>query len=89
MIKAVVTHGMIVPRERLPEDWREGTEVTVAKLAGDIATQDAHPADVWMDEVEAVARAGDAAADHSLATAIENVRRREKELARKKLDLEP
>jgi hypothetical protein len=32
MIKAVITNGVIVPRDPLPEDWREGTEVAV--LAG-------------------------------------------------------
>jgi hypothetical protein len=29
MIKALVTKGVIVPRDPLPEDWQEGTEVAV------------------------------------------------------------
>jgi hypothetical protein len=32
MIRAVVTNGVIVPRAPLPEDWQEGTEVTVEKF---------------------------------------------------------
>jgi len=56
MIKAVVTNGVIVPRDPLPETWREGTEVTVEKFPGDTAAeQNNHPTNAWMDEVEAIA----------------------------------
>jgi hypothetical protein len=89
MIKAVVTNGVIVPRDPLPETWREGTEVAVEKLAGDAAEENAHPTDVWMDEIEAMALQGDRADDERLDAALREIRRREKELARKNLGLEP
>lgn len=40
MIKAVVTKGVIVPRDPLPEDWQEGTEVAVEKFSRDTAAVD-------------------------------------------------
>jgi hypothetical protein len=90
MIKAVVTKGVIVPRDPLPEDWQEGTEVAVEKFPGDAAVnKDDHPTDVWMDEVEAIALQGDQEDDKLLDVAIEQVLRRQKELARKKLGLAP
>jgi hypothetical protein len=90
MIKAVVTNGVIVPRDPLPETWREGTEVTVEESAGDTAVEERiHPTDVWMDEVEAMALQGDHADDERLDAALREIRRREKDLARKKLGLEP
>jgi hypothetical protein len=89
MIKAVVTNGVIVPRDPLPEHWREGTEVTVEKFACDSAADDIHPTDVWMDEVEAIALQGNCEDDQRLDAAIREIRRREKELARKKLGLAP
>jgi hypothetical protein len=71
MIKAVVTNGVIVPRDPLPETWREGTEVTVEKSAGDTAAEERiHPTDVWMDEVEAMGLQGDRADDERLDAAL-------------------
>ena len=59
MIKAVVTKGVIVPRDPLPEEWQEGTEVAVEILSADVAVaKDIPPADAWMDEVEAITRHG-------------------------------
>jgi hypothetical protein len=88
MIKAVVTRGVIVPRDPLPEDWQDGTEVAVEKFAGD-ATADVHSTDVWMDQVEAVALHGDRDDDKRLEAAIQEIRCREKQSARKKLGLDP
>ena len=60
-----------------------------ALLARDRAVDnDIHPTDVWMDEVVAIARQGDQEDDNRLNAAIQEVRRREKELARKKLGLD-
>ena len=90
MIKAVVTNGVFVPRDPLPEDWQEGTEVAVEKVFSDTGVdKDIHPADAWMDEVEVIARQGDQEDDKRLNAAIQDVRRREKELARRKLGLAP
>jgi hypothetical protein len=88
MIKAVVTKGVFVPRDPLPEDWQEGTEVAVEKFSDTTIDKDIHPTDVWMDEVEAIARQGDPEDDKRLNAAIQEVRRREKELARKKPGLD-
>ncbi len=90
MIKAVVKNGVVVPRDPLPADWREGTEVEVEKsptAAG--SANGIHPTDAWMDEVEAIAAQGDPADDLRLEAAIQAVRRREKELARQKRGLAP
>ena len=79
MIKAVVSKGIIVPRDPLPEDWREGTEVAVEKSPGDTAKANAHPTDVWMDEVEAIALQGNRADDQRLDAAIGEIRRRDRQ----------
>ena len=90
MIKAIVTKGVIVPRDPLPADWREGTEVAVEKFPGDtVAQENARPTDIWMDEVEAIALQGDRADDRRLDDALREIRRRERDLARRKLGLEP
>jgi hypothetical protein len=90
MIKTVVTKGVIVPRDPLPDDWHEGREVAVAKLPGDAAIEaNPHPTDAWMDEVEAIARKDNREDDQRLDAALQEIRRRENELARKKLGLEP
>lgn len=86
MIKAIVTNGRIMPQVPIPEDWQEGTEVTVEKLlSGTVAEKDLSRADAWMDEVESIARQGNPADDQRLATAVKEVGRREKELASRKL----
>jgi hypothetical protein len=90
MIKAVVSKGVFVPRDPLPEDWQEGTEVAVEKFSSDAAVdKEIHRTDVWMDEVEAIALQGDQEDDKRLDVAIQEVRRRQKELARKKHGLVP
>jgi hypothetical protein len=59
MIKAIISNGVIVPRDPLPADWQEGTEVAVERFPGDAAlTKDSSCTDVWMDEVETIARQG-------------------------------
>jgi hypothetical protein len=37
MIKAIIINGVIVPRDPLPDDWHEGTEVAVELYPGDAA----------------------------------------------------
>ena len=88
MIKAVVKNGLVVPRDPLPADWQEGTEVEVERTTGNgVVESGIHPTDAWMDEVEAVAAKGNPADDLRLESGIQDVRRREKELARKWLGL--
>jgi len=85
MIKAIVKNGVVVPRDPLPLDWQEGTEVDVEKSTNGTCEHGTHPTDEWMNEVEAIARQGDPADDLRLEAAIQDVRRREKELARKRM----
>lgn len=90
MIKAVVKDGVVVPRDPLPDDWQEGTEVEVQRTGSNgTAENGIHPTDAWMNEVEAIAAQGDPADDQRLEAAIQKLRRREKDLARKKLGLDP
>jgi hypothetical protein len=89
MIKAVVAKGVIVPRDPLPADWHEGTEVAVEKSSAPAFDKDILATDAWMNAVEAVAQQGDPEDDERLSAALETIRCREKELARKKLGLEP
>ncbi len=85
MIKAIVKNGVMVPRDPLPPDWRDGTEVDVEKSPDAGEQNGTHPTDAWMNEVEAIACQGDPADDVRFAAAIQDVCRREKELAKKRM----
>lgn len=90
MIKAIVKNGVVVPCGPLPADWQEGTEVDVEKTAANGgADNGVHPTDAWMDGVEAIAAQGNLADDLRLEAGIQKARRREKELTRKRLGLDP
>ncbi len=74
--------------------WAVGQTVFPHQAEGSLVDKagvdkDIHPTDVWMDEVEAIALQGDQEDDKRLDAAIQEIRRREKELARKKLGLDP
>lgn len=84
MIKAIVKNGVVVPRDPLPSDWQEGTEVEVERSNG-APENGVHPTDAWMNEVESIARQGNPADDLRLDSATQDVHRREKDLARKRL----
>ena len=88
-MKAIVKNGLFVPQDPIPSDWKDGTEVEVQKMEGSQPSGTVHPTDAWMDEVEAIAAQGDPEDDKRLDAAIQEIRRREKELARKKLGLTP
>jgi hypothetical protein len=87
-MKAILRKGLIHPQEPLPEDWQEGTEVEVEKRKSPQRKSRKSRADEWMDAVEAAAAQGDPADDARLDAAIREVRRRNKELARKKAGLD-
>jgi hypothetical protein len=48
MIKAIISNGSIVPRDPLPDDWAEGTEVAVERCVTTPPT-DRRATDAWMD----------------------------------------
>lgn len=90
MIKAIIQNGFVVPRAPLPADWREGTEVEVEKAFEQGATENGmYPTDAWMNEVEAIAAEGNPADDARLEAGIQETRRREKELAQRRLESAP
>lgn len=85
MIKAIVKGGVVVPRDPLPADWQEGTEVEVERPPSNGAGDNAvHPADAWMDAVERCAALQDPSDDLRLQQAIGEERRSAKELARQR-----
>lgn len=88
MVKAFVHNGIIVPQDPLPADWGEGVEVAVEKVVNSTATVSGDT-DAWMDAVEAILADGDPADDARLEEAIQQVRRREKEVARTGVRVEP
>jgi hypothetical protein len=81
-MKAILKKGLICPQEPVPEDWPEGAALEVRKL--DRPRQPLGRADEWMDAVEAAAAKGDPENDPGLDAAIQEVRRRNKQLARKR-----
>src|SRR5439155_25919295 len=81
MIRAIVRNGVVVPRDPLPQDWGDGTEVDVEKVARSETDTNAHTADTWMDEVERCAAQQDPTDDLRLQQAIDEERRLAKELA--------
>jgi hypothetical protein len=90
MIKALVKDGVLVPCDPLPADWQEGTEVEVERTARNGAVENGvDSTDAWMDEVERCAALQDPADDLRLEAALQMMHRREKELARKRLGLDP
>ena len=88
MIKGIRSNGVVVPRDPLPDDWKEATEVAVERFPADaVPVKDSACTDAWMNEVEAIAGQGDPKDDERLDAAVREVRRREKDLARKRLGL--
>lgn len=85
MVKAVIHNRVIVPREPLPADWDEGTEVEVNKAATPVQSTDS--LDRWFAELEAIAAEGDPEDDARLDAAIQEIRREGKERARKQLGI--
>jgi molybdopterin converting factor small subunit len=80
-MKAVLQNGVIYPREPLPKDWSDGTELQVEKSLptnGDRAEE----LDQWMAKVQASANEVDAEDEIILANSIRQLRQQARELAR-------
>jgi hypothetical protein len=84
-MKAVLKNGAVCPQEPFPEDWPEGTELEVVKAPPSAADDDL---DRWYAELDAACAQMDPEDDRTLKQAIFEVRRQEKELARKQAALE-
>jgi hypothetical protein len=76
-MKAVVKNGLFVPREPLPGDWPEGTEVEVHKLGQ--AADSTDVLDRWYADLEAIAAQGDPEDDRRLEEALRKIRQQAKE----------
>jgi hypothetical protein len=85
MVTAVIQNGLIVPRDPLPAEWTEGTEVEVDKSIHSSQLDD--EIDLWLAEMDAIAANGDPADDRRLEAALEQHRREQKALARKNAGL--
>jgi hypothetical protein len=88
-MKAILKNGLIYPKEPVPKDWPEGAELEVARKKSRVAKRKKKSRiDQWMDRVEAQAAKIKAGSDDELDKAIQAVRLKNKELARKKAELE-
>ena len=85
MVTAIVKNGVLVPREPLPADWTEGTEVEVDKPI--YTTSSGDEIDRWIAELDAIAAEGDPEDDRRLEAVLLERRREQRELARKKAGL--
>ncbi len=83
-MKAILKNGSIELQEPLPADWSDGTELEIERTLTP-PTNDA--IDQWYAEMEAIAAEGDPEDDERLMLAIQEIRKREKEIARKPLGL--
>jgi len=84
--KRMRSNGADAGGGQVPKD--NGTE-SVAEDSHSASGHDASPTDAWMDAVEAIAAQGDPQDDLRLEAAIQAIRHQQKEVARKKLGLEP
>jgi hypothetical protein len=87
-MKALVKNGGIELQEPMPEDWMDGTELNVDKADSPTAQSDSTKLDQWFAELEAGCSKLDPADDRILKDALAEIRRQEKELARKQAELE-
>lgn len=83
-MKAVLKNGVIQPQEPLPADWPEGTELEVERAESSL---NGDSLDQWYAELEAACSQLDPRDDKLLKNAIADVRREEKERARKEAGL--
>lgn len=91
MIKAIVKNGVVVPRDPLPVDWQEGTEVEVERVNGNgsimhTTGESNDELDRWMAEVQASADHMDAEDEIILEKSIREARQQARDLARKEAE---
>jgi hypothetical protein len=87
-MKAILKNGMIHPKEPVPADWSEGTELEVEKAGCVGAGATGDELDRWHGELEDACSQMDPEDDRILKEAILEVRRAEKALARKQAVVE-
>jgi hypothetical protein len=87
-MKAILMNGVIQPKEPIPTEWPNGVELEVARADESIDGAAAEEIDRWYQELEGACSQMDPADDRVLKEAILEVRRQEKELARKQAERE-
>jgi hypothetical protein len=87
-MKAILKNGVIYPKEPVPRDWSEGTELEVERVTGQPGMDSSDELDRWYAELEGACAQMDPEDDRILKEAVLEVRRQEKERARKQAGLE-
>jgi hypothetical protein len=87
-MKAVLMNGVIQPKEPIPQEWPNGVELEVDRADFSTNGTAAEEIDRWYEELEAACSQMDPADDRILKDAVLEVRRQEKELARKQAERE-
>ncbi|MBI1832502.1 MAG: hypothetical protein HYR84_13755 [Planctomycetes bacterium] len=87
-MKAILKNGVIHPKEPVPPDWTEGTELEVEKVASPSANGAVDELDRWYAELDGACGQMDPEDDRILQAAVLQVRRQEKERARREAGLE-
>lgn len=82
-MKAVLKNGAICPKEPIPREWPDGTELEVAKASIGCGEDSL---DQWFTELENACSQMDVDDSRILKEAIRDVREQEKEIARKQME---
>jgi len=86
-MKAVLKNGVICPKEPVPPDWSDGTELDVERARPQPANGAVDQLDRWYEELEDACAQMDTVDDQILKAAVLEVRRQEKEQARREAGL--
>ncbi len=86
-MKAILKNGLIHPKEAVPSNWVEGTELEVEKSSTPSANGAPDDLDNWYAELESSCAQMDAEDSRILRAAVFEVKRQEKERARKEAGL--
>jgi hypothetical protein len=84
-MKAILKNGAILPKEPLPKDWDDGTELQVEKAPSEEA-RSSDDLDRWMAAVQASAADMDAEDEIILENAIREIRGQARDFARKEAE---
>jgi hypothetical protein len=83
MPRAILRDGVIYPLEPLPSEWEDGREVWVE----DAPAESPEAFDRWSQEMKDLCATGSPEDDDRLQAAIDELRARDKEMARREMGL--
>jgi hypothetical protein len=87
-MKAILRNGMILPKDPVPPDWGDGTELEVEKASTTDVPGKTDELDRWYAELERACAQMDPEDDRILKASVMAVRRDEKDRARREAGLE-